>query len=111
MRLYTIGFTQRSAADFFGTLRRAGIRRLVDVRRRNSGQLAGFSKREDLPFFLAELCGAEYVHEPRLAPSEELLGDYRKKRLGWSEYEPRFLALLAERRVERIIDPSLFDVP
>jgi len=111
VNIFTLGFTQRSAADFFGTLRRAGIERVVDVRLHNTGQLAGFSKREDLAFFLKELCAAEYVHEPRLAPNEELLSDYRQKRITWAEYEPRFLALMAERRVQDLIDPGLFGVP
>lgn len=84
---------------------------MLDVRLHNTGQLAGFSKREDLAFFLKELCDADYVHEPRLSPSEELLSDYRQKRITWPEYEPRFLALMAERRVENLIDPALFSVP
>ncbi len=111
MEVYTIGFTKRSAADFFGTLRDAGIQRLLDVRLHNTGQLAGFTKREHLPFFLRELCGAEYVHDPRLAPSAELLDDYRKRGLRWADYEPRFRALLQERQVERVLDPDTFAVP
>ena len=68
MEVYTIGFTQTTAAEFFGRLKQAGIRRLVDVRLNNVSQLAGFAKRDDLQYFLAEICGAEYIHEPRLAP-------------------------------------------
>ena len=71
MDVYTIGFTRKSAAEFFGLLRSAGVRRLVDVRLNNLSQLAGFTKRDDLAFFVKELCGAEYVHEPRLAPTQE----------------------------------------
>src|SRR5262249_13214726 len=111
VEIYTIGFTKRSAADFFGALRRAGIKRLVDVRLNNSSQLAAFTKREDLPFFLRELCGADYRHEPLLAPTRELLDDYKKRRGGWQAYEERFLALMAERVVETALDRSLFDRP
>ena len=78
MEVYTIGFTQTTAAGFFGKLKQAGIRRLVDVRLNNVSQLAGFAKRDDLEFFLAEICGAEYVHEPRLAPTQEILDAYKK---------------------------------
>ena len=111
MDVYTIGFTQRSAEDFFGALKRAGIQRVLDVRLRNTGQLAGFSKRDDLAFFLGELCDAEYRHEPLLAPSDELLTDYRKHKLPWPAYEPRFRALMAERQVEQVVDRDVFSVP
>lgn len=110
MQVYTIGFTKRTAAEFFGQLRGAGIRRLVDVRLANSSQLAGFAKAQDLGFFLEELCNAEYRHEPLLAPTEELLRDYRKKAIGWPEYEQRFRALMVARQVERTLARDLFDV-
>ena len=111
MEIHTIGFTQKSAAQFFGTLRRAGIRRLIDVRLNNTSQLAAFAKRDDLQFFLRELCNADYCHEPVLAPTEDILDAYKKKRIGWEEYETRFVDLLIERAAETVVDRSLFDVP
>ena len=86
----------------------AGVQRLVDIRLRNSSQLAGFTKREDLPYFLDKLCGVEYVHEPLLAPTQELLTAYRKKRISWQDYEQVFLALMAERKVEEKRPPDFF---
>ena len=65
----TIGFTQSTAADFFGRIRQAGVKRVVDIRLHNTSQLAGFAKAADLPYFLKELCGADYVHQPLLAPT------------------------------------------
>ena len=111
MEIYTIGFTEKTAEEFFGLLRAAGIKRLIDVRRNNTSQLAGFAKREDLRYFLRELCDAEYVHEPLLAPSEEILDGYKKKTLTWEEYEKQFLALLREQAVEEVLDQALFDQP
>lgn len=111
MEIYTIGFTQRTAANFFGSLRRVGIRRLIDVRLNNSSQLAGFSKRGDLSFFLSELCNAEYVHEPLFAPTEDILNDYKKKKCSWNDYERRFLSLMADRRVEHKVNQKLLDIP
>ncbi len=111
MELFTIGFTQRSAASFFGALKAAGVRQLIDVRLNNVSQLAGFSKRDDLAFFLREICGASYRHEPLLAPTQELLDGYRKQRRGWPAYERDFLALLAERRVEERLPRDLFAAP
>ena len=92
------------------TLSDAGIERLLDVRLNNASRLAGFARRADLPFFLKELCGAEYLHEPRLAPTRELLDAYRNDG-GWPNYERAFLELLRKRRVEEMLDRNLFDVP
>ena len=113
MEVYTIGFAKKSAAAFFGALKRAGIERLLDVRLNNTSQLAGFTKRDDLPFFLREICGAEYIHEPLLAPTREILDGYRKAKgeRAWGEYERGFLDLLRVRAVETRIDPQLFAAP
>ena len=108
MELFTIGFTQHSAAEFFEKLRGASIQRLVDVRLNNVSQLAGFAKRGDLEYFLRELCGADYVHELRLAPREEDLKAVRGRQMSWSDYEDAYIALLRERRVEQTIERSLF---
>ena len=88
----------------------AGIERLVDVRLNNASRLAGFARRADLPFFLERLCDSEYLHEPRLAPTREILDAYRKGG-GWPDYERAFLDLLRERRVEETLDRDLFEVP
>jgi len=111
MEIYTIGFAKKSAEQFFGTLRKAGIKRLIDIRLNNTSQLAGFTKRDDLKFFLKELCGADYIHEPLLAPTAEILNSYKKKKINWEEYETLFLNLLAERRIEEKIDQNLFNEP
>jgi hypothetical protein len=80
------------------------------VRLNNASRLAGFARRADLPFFLERLCGAEYVHEPSLTPTREILDAYRKGG-GWPDYERAFLELLQERRVEETLDRDLFEVP
>ena len=109
MEIYTIGFTQTTAEHFFGRLAAARIARLLDVRLNNSSQLAGFAKARDLPFLLRELVGAEYQHEPRLAPTQALLDDYKKRKGTWQEYEQRFMALMAERRIEAMLSASDFE--
>lgn len=111
MEIATIGFTQRSAEDFFGSLRRAGIRRLVDVRRNNTSQLAAFAKRDDLAFFLRELVGADYVEAPLLAPTAELVEAYRKHRIAWPAFAAEYRRQLDERAVHRRLDRALFDEP
>lgn len=112
MEIYSIGFTQTTAESFFTRLRRSGVQRLLDVRRNTSSQLAGFAKDRDLPYFLRELVGAEYAHEPLLTPTEEILKAYKRQgAMPWAEYEERFLALLRERQVERRLDPDSFTTP
>jgi uncharacterized protein (DUF488 family) len=111
MEIFTTGFTKKTAAEFFGTIRQAGIKRLIDVRLHNSSQLAGFTKREDLPFFLREICQAQYLHEPLLAPSQDMLYAYKKQKGSWLDYEQRFLALMRERKIEERIDRGLFEIP
>ena len=108
MTLYTIGFTQRSAEEFFETLKGAGVDRVIDVRLNNVSQLAGYSKKDDLRYFLRHLGGIDYHHELTLAPTQEMLEEYRAKKVTWARYEPRFRALLAERRVEKKLDRALF---
>jgi len=111
MEIYTIGFAKKSAEAFFGALRKAGIKRLIDIRLNNTSQLAGFTKRDDLRFFLKEICGADYVHEPLLAPTPEILNLYKRKKISWQEYEERFLELMGQRKIEEKIDQSLFNGP
>jgi uncharacterized protein (DUF488 family) len=108
MEIYSIGFTQKSAAQFFNSLKDAGIRRLLDVRLNNTSQLAAFAKRDDLAFFLREICGAAYEHEPLLAPTQEMLDTYKKRKGDWAVYEQEFLTLMRERQIESALSPEPF---
>ena len=109
MKLSTIGFTKKSARRFFDLLRVSGARRVVDVRLNNASQLAGFAKKDDLAWFLGEICGIGYVHLPDLAPTKELLDDYRKGRIDWNAYETRFLDLMRRRRIEETLSREVLD--
>ena len=108
MEVYTVGFTKKTAEQFFGLLKANEITRLLDVRLNNTSQLASFAKRDDLAYFLRELCRAEYVHETLLAPTQDLLDAYKKNGGDWSEYETAFLTLMAEREIEKNISKKLF---
>lgn len=110
MEIFTIGFTRTTAENFFERLRANRIERLVDVRLNNRSQLAGFAKRDDLAYFLRELVGARYEHEPLLAPTRAILDAYKKKgAMPWAEYEDRFLALMHERRIEQELSRAQFE--
>lgn len=103
MRVFTIGFTRKSAQKFFELLRSSGASRVVDVRLNNVSQLAGFAKRDDLQFFLKRICKIDYIHLPELAPTKDMLDDYRKKHKDWNRYETEFMELMKSRRIEEII--------
>lgn len=107
MKLYTIGFTKKSAEDFFTKLRQSGAKRIVDVRLNNTSQLAGFAKRSDLEFFLREICKMDYIHVPDLTPTQEMLDEYRKTKQDWSTYERKFLDLMRKRRIEETVDRAV----
>jgi uncharacterized protein (DUF488 family) len=101
MKIFTIGFTRKSAETFFTRLKDAGVKRLIDVRLNNVSQLAGFAKKEDLRFFTRAICNIEYVHLPELAPTAEILDPYKKVKHGdWELYERQFLDLMRSRRIE-----------
>lgn len=100
MKLFTIGFTKKSAEKFFETMRASGAKRVIDVRLNNVSQLAGFAKRNDLAYFLRSICGMEYVHAPELAPTQPMLDEYKKGGGSWAVYEQRFRDLIKERRIE-----------
>ena len=108
MEIYSIGFTQKSAGEFFGALKAHGIERLLDVRLNNTSQLAGFAKQSDLPYFLREICGAAYEHEPLLAPTQEILDAFKKHKGSWDEYTKAYLALIHSRKVETALFKESF---
>ena len=108
MRLFTIGFTKKTAERFFALLKQNGVQCLVDIRLHPGGQLAGFAKQDDLRYFLAELARCDYRHLPLLAPEDEFLGQYRKDHK-WPRYVERFDALMDARNVPAAVDRSLFE--
>ncbi len=87
IEVFTIGFTKKAARDFFEKIRDAGVKRVVDVRLNNVSQLAGFSKRDDLKYFLKTILGIEYVEEPLFAPTQPMLDAHRKNKGPWVDYE------------------------
>lgn len=107
MNVFTIGFTKKSARRFFELLRSSSAKRLVDVRLNNVSQLAGFTKKDDLAYFVQEICGMDYVHLPELAPTQEMLDDYKKRRGDWKTYETRFLDLMTKRSIETTISKDV----
>lgn len=107
--IYTIGFTKKSAEDFFEKLKKNNIRTVVDVRISNSSQLAGFTKGNDLIYFLKQIGGIGYRHIVDFAPTKELLSDYRAGKVNWTEYEKVFNGLMNHRRINDRYRVNNFD--
>ena len=107
IKIFTIGFTRKTAEEFFTLLLRAGVQRVVDIRLNNTSQLAGFTKKEDLGYFLKAIAGIDYFHRPDLAPTQQIMDAFKKNKGSWPDYERDFLALLRARKVESGISPEL----
>ncbi|MBA0185008.1 DUF488 domain-containing protein [Pectobacterium versatile] len=108
MKVYSIGFTEKTAEKFFTLIKKEPVKTLIDVRLNNVSQLAGFAKKNDLKYFLHEICDVTYEHVLDLAPTKEILDPYKKGNVSWETYEDNFLNLMAKRNVERI-DKSLIE--
>ena len=109
IRIFTIGFAQKSAREFLTLLMDAGVKTVVDVRLNNVSQLAGFSKKDDLEYFLQSIDKIGYLHKPEWAPTKEILDAYKKKEIDWVEYEKKFRALLVDRKAENLSKPKEMD--
>jgi len=107
MRIYTVGFTRKSAQEFFDTLKRNNIKQIVDIRLNNTSQLAGFTKKDDLQYFLRELCGVDYYHFKFLAPTKEMREQYAKSK-NWGIYAREYIKLLQSRNILDKLDKSFF---
>ena len=109
MKLYTIGFTQKSAEKFFGLIKFHKIKILIDIRLNNKSQLSGFAIGRDLPYFLRKLCECKYEYRPEYAPAKEILDDYRSKNITWKDYEEKYISLMKEREIVKDFEKRFRD--
>src|ERR1700722_14465464 len=109
MKIFTIGFTKKSAATFFTSISKAGVKRLVDVGLNSVSQLAGFTKKEDLRYFTNAICVVDFVHLAELAPTKNMLDAYEKHTGDWELYERQFLELIRSRQIEDKISRDLLN--
>ncbi len=107
--LFTIGFTQKTAQDFFELLIKSGVKTVIDTRVNNVSQLAGFAKQKDLKYFLKTIANIDYIHLLDLAPTKDILDDYKKKKIDWDTYEEKFNQLISKRQIEKKIDLNILD--
>jgi len=108
INIFTIGFTKTTAENFFSRLITADVKHVIDVRLNNTSQLSGFAKGKDIAYFLREIAEVDYLHEPLLAPTDEILTAFKKKKGEWSVYERQFLDLMDKRKIDEKLSPDLF---
>ena len=109
IKLFTIGFTEKSAEEFFGLLTNAGVKKILDARLNNVSQLAGFAKGRDLKYFSKKIANAEYEHDKNLAPTKELFKKYRDNIISWQEYETEYRGILERRGISNKINMEKLD--
>jgi len=101
VRIFTIGYAGKNASRFFSILKQTGIRKVIDVRLYNTSQLAGFTKSQDINYFLQTIVGAQYFHLPIMAPTKQLLNGYKKGLINWPQYQAQFNAIITKRQIEK----------
>ncbi len=109
INLFTIGFTKKTAEEFFTLISNAGVKRIIDTRLNNVSQLSGFAKRKDLEYFLREIADIDYIHILDLAPTKDILAKYKKKKGDWETYEKSFLDLMKKRQIEKKLSAEILD--
>lgn len=98
MNIFTIGYTQKSAEEFFTSLTHNGVKKLIDIRLNNTSQLAGFANAKHLPYLL-KIHTIAYEYKTEFAPTKELLKGYQDKKVDWNEYEKHYKQILIDRDV------------
>lgn len=109
MIIYTMGFTQKNAETFFELIKKNEVELLIDVRLNNKSQLAGFTKGQDLVYFLKQICNCKYDHMPLFAPTKDILDRYKKKVITWGQYEEEFHKLIVSRKIENVFENKYSD--
>ena len=107
-KIFTIGFTKKTAEEFFSLLEKNSVTEIIDVRLNNTSQLAGFSKFPDIKFFLQKIANINYRHEKIFAPTEDILNNYKKKIIDWADYEKEFEKIMIERNISDYILKNYF---
>ncbi len=109
IKIFTIGFTGSSAEDFFGRLKQADVKKVIDTRLWASSQLSGFAKKKDMPYFVKEIVGVDYEYREDLAPSKDILKAYKDNRISWDDYEVQYIDLINHRNIANILKPDEVD--
>lgn len=107
MNVFTIGFAQKNAEEFFKLLIANEIECLVDIRLNNSSQLAGFTKQKDLQYFLKTIAKIDYIHDVKYAPTKDILDNYKSGKISWEDYKIKYNNLIGARKIEVLFEKTV----
>lgn len=107
IQLFTIGFAQKSAEQFFNMLKHHHVNVLMDTRLKPDSPMSGFARGRDLPYFLKHLIACDYIHNPLMSPTRSMLDAYRQDN-DWGAYEAKFKSLLYTRELINHLDKTWF---
>jgi uncharacterized protein (DUF488 family) len=108
MKIYTIGFTGKTAEYFFSKLKNSDAKKLIDIRINRISQLAGFAKEQDLEYLLGNLSNLDYQINSDLAPTKELLSRYRREEIDWETYSYEYISLIESRNIIKTLGKEYF---
>ena len=97
MKINVLSAYQTTAEEFFNKIIGWKADLVLDVRLKNTNQLAGFTKQEDLEYFTHVIARADYAHDVEYAPSKALLDAYLDEGMSYEEYFQNYAAELEER--------------
>lgn len=98
MEIHVLSAYQTTAEEFFDKILGWKTDLVLDIRLRNTNQLAGFTKQEDLEYFTHVIAHADYAHDVEYSPSKTLLDDYLDHGLPYEEYFVRYAKEMEERK-------------
>lgn len=108
MIINTMGFSGKSADEFFTILVKNKVQSLIDIRLNNTSQLSSFTNIKHLPYFL-KLHGINYYYKPEYAPTKALLDGYKNKSIDWKEYERLYNEIIKKRDILKNVEWETLD--
>ena len=108
MKLYTIGYSGKTAEELFGILIENKVRKVIDIRLKNANSYCFYTHKRDFPFLLS-LVGIDYEHKLEWAPERWLLDGWRDEKITWSKYVVEFRKLIEERNILRGVKTENLD--
>ena len=94
MKINVLSAYQTTAEEFFNKILGWKATLVLDIRLRNTNQLSGFTKQEDLEYFTHVIAHADYVHDVEYSPTKSLLDAYLDAGMPYEEYFKKYAAEL-----------------
>ena len=104
-KIFTIGFSGKKPEVFLEVLDAARIRCVWDIRLWRVSKYVPYYSGDNL----ASVLGERYEYHPEFAPTFEMLTSFKDKHMTWSDTEPIYRKMIAERGPLANVSPSDLD--